>query len=38
MKNENYYRSDDESNENSKIHSSFLILNSSFNISSALQL
>ncbi len=33
MKNENYYRSDDESNENSKIHSSFL-----FNISSALQL
>ena len=30
MKNENYYRSDDKSNEKSKIHSSFFILYSSF--------
>ena len=38
MKNENYFRSDDKSNEKSKIHSSFFILHSSFNTSSALQL
>ncbi len=31
MKNENYYRSDAKSNENSKIHSSFFIFHSSFN-------
>ena len=30
MKNENYHHSDDESNENCKIHSSFYILHSSF--------
>ena len=38
MKNENYYRSDDKSNEKSKIHSSFFILHFSLNTSSVLQL
>ena len=32
MKNENYHYSDDESNENCKIHSSSYILHSSFQI------